>query len=110
MINIQVSSLNVILLCSVLVVFAVYYFKYMIFYYENKDKLNDVIMDNMQLKVKDVINTHEKKNNQKMSYREFRIHQYFNSPMMKKVNEISRELEEKKRKEYDDYLKEGIKE
>ena len=42
MINIQVSNTSVILLCAVLVVLGFYYFKYMIFYYENKDKLNDL--------------------------------------------------------------------
>lgn len=107
--NIFVSPIFALTFATVFIILGGYCLKCILFYHENKDRLNDVIMDNMQLKVKDVINTHEKKNNQKMSYREFEIHQYFNSPMMKKVNELSRELEEKKKKEYEDYLKEGAK-
>lgn len=108
MINISISPVLVLFMCIVFLITGIYCLKCVLFYHENREKLNDVIIDNMQLKVKDVINTHEKKNNQKMSYREFRIHQYFNSPMMKEVNEISRKFEEDRQKEYEDYLKEGV--
>lgn len=106
--NIFVSPIFALTFATVFIILGGYCLKCILFYHENKDRLNDVIMDNMQLKVKDVINTHEKKNNQKMSYREFEIHQYFNSPMMRKVNEMSRIDQEERQKEYEDYLKEGV--
>lgn len=106
--NIFISPIFALTFATVFIILGGYCLKCILFYHENKDRLNDVIMDNMQLKVKDVINTHEKKNNQKMSYREFEIHQYFNSPMMRKVNEMSRIDQEERQKEYEDYLKEGV--
>lgn len=106
--NIFVSPIFALTFATVFIILGGYCLKCILFYHENKDRLNDVIMDNMQLKVKDVINTYEKKNNQKMSYREFEIHQYFNSPMMRKVNEMSRIDQEERQKEYEDYLKEGV--
>lgn len=106
--NIFVSPIFALTFATVFIILGGYCLKCILFYHENKDRLNDVIMDNIQLKVKDVINTHEKKNNQKMSYREFEIHQYFNSPMMRKVNEMSRIDQEERQKEYEDYLKEGV--
>lgn len=99
MINISLSPVLVLFMCIVFLITGIYCLKCILFYHENKDKLNDEKFTKFDETEKPI---------SKMDYREFRKKDIYNHSVMKFANDVSNDLELKRQKRYEDYLKEGF--
>ena len=116
--NIFISPIFALTFAMVFIIIAAYCLKCILFYHEYKKELNEPEWQR-ELKRKDsnivtgvknygtmTISSNSKKDDIKMDYREFRKKDIYNHSAMKFANDISNDLELKRQKRYEDYLKE----